>query len=369
MKRTAKAKRWNKTPVQNLVRHESGGYYARLQSGGKDIWRSLKTTLLEVAKSKLHRLLEEERTRTATVAPTSGRMMMREAEALRLRQIDNDTALKPATKHYWRQCLALLFKSWPELREKAVARISRSDCETWAGRLAEKVSPTRFNNTLSALRQLFEVAIEAGARYGDPAETVKRRKVQQKHLDLPALAEFHAWVELLRNRGGRFSKHCADFVELMAYSGTRKTEAAALRWADADFERGELLVRGDAETGTKNWTVRRVPMIAPLRDLLVRMKSERLDVQPSDRIAIVKEAQKGMDQAAKLSRMKRITHHDLRHLFATICIESGVDIPTVSRWLGHKDGGALAMKTYGHLRDEHSQGAAAKVTFGKVGAA
>ena len=28
----------------------------------------------------------------------------------------------------------------------------------------------------------------------------------------------------------------------------------------------------------------------------------------------------------------------------------GVDIPTVSRWLGHKDGGALAMKVYGHLR-------------------
>ena len=50
----------------------------------------------------------------------------------------------------------------------------------------------------------------------------------------------------------------------------------------------------------------------------------------------------------------RVGHHDLRHLFATICIESGVDIPTVSRWLGHQDGGALAMKTYGHLRDEHS---------------
>jgi hypothetical protein len=44
-------------------------------------------------------------------------------------------------------------------------------------------------------------------------------------------------------------------------------------------------------------------------------------------------------------------------------IESGVDIPTLSRWLGHKDGGALAMKTYGHLRDEHSVEMARKVTF------
>ena len=48
------------------------------------------------------------------------------------------------------------------------------------------------------------------------------------------------------------------------------------------------------------------------------------------------------------------THHDLRHPFATRCIESGMDIPTVSRWLGHKDGGALAMKTYSHLRREDS---------------
>ncbi len=58
-------------------------------------------------------------------------------------------------------------------------------------------------------------------------------------------------------------------------------------------------------------------------------------------------------------------HHDLRHLFATRCIGAGVDIPTVSRWLGHKDGGALAMKVYGHFRDQHSVAMAQKVTFSK----
>ncbi|MDI1319392.1 MAG: tyrosine-type recombinase/integrase [bacterium] len=61
--------------------------------------------------------------------------------------------------------------------------------------------------------------------------------------------------------------------------------------------------------------------------------------------------------------LKPINHNDLRHLFATRCIESGVDIPTVSRWLGYSDGGALAMKTYGHLRQEHSAAQAAKVLF------
>ena len=75
-----------------------------------------------------------------------------------------------------------------------------------------------------------------------------------------------------------------------------------------------------------------------------------------------------MDSAAKKIGMTRITHHDLRHFFATVSIESGVDIPTVSRWLGHKDGGALAMRTYGHLRREHSVAQAQKVSFEPVAA-
>jgi len=75
------------------------------------------------------------------------------------------------------------------------------------------------------------------------------------------------------------------------------------------------------------------------------------------------ECQKSIDRAAKLTGAKRIARHDLRRLFATRCVESGVDIPTVSRWLGHQDGGALCMKTYGHLRDQHSTTEAKKVAF------
>ena len=56
-------------------------------------------------------------------------------------------------------------------------------------------------------------------------------------------------------------------------------------------------------------------------------------------------------------------HHEFRHLLATRVAESGLDIPTASRWLGHQDGGALCMKTYGHLRDEHSTNEAMKVSF------
>jgi integrase len=94
-----------------------------------------------------------------------------------------------------------------------------------------------------------------------------------------------------------------------------------------------------------------------------RMRSERPEEPLDAKVFRVGECQKALDRACKKVGTDRITHHDLRHLFATRCIESGVDIPTVSRWLGHKDGGALAMKTYGHLRREHSIAQAQRVTF------
>jgi len=75
---------------------------------------------------------------------------------------------------------------------------------------------------------------------------------------------------------------------------------------------------------------------------------------------------KSIATACKKFRIPRFTHHDLRHLFATRCIESAVDIPTISRWLARKDGGALAMKTYGHLRDQHSTNMAQKVVFSEA---
>ena len=94
----------------------------------------------------------------------------------------------------------------------------------------------------------------------------------------------------------------------------------------------------------------------------LRLK-EDLGTVNKERILQVSRGHVSLERACREIGIPRLTHHDFRHLFATRCIESGVDIPTVSRWLGHKDGGALAMKTYGHLRNEHSQAMAQKVKF------
>ncbi|MGH7977491.1 MAG: site-specific integrase, partial [Limisphaerales bacterium] len=181
--------------------------------------------------------------------------------------------------------------------------------------------------------------------------------------------QFEKLVEEIRNSGSGFAKSSAELVQFLACGGFRKSEAANIAWVDCDFKRGKIIVKGDPETGLKARRVgeyREVPMIPDMRKLLTQIQSDRPDEPQTEKVMRVFECKKSITTACKKLGIPRFTHHDLRHLFATRCIESGVDIPTVSRWLGHKDGGALAMKTYGHLRDEHSTNMAQKVTYLEV---
>jgi integrase len=246
--------------------------------------------------------------------------------------------------------------------------LATTDCKKWASTYAKTASPTNYNNTVALLRHVLNVAIEAGVIYGNPSAALKRAAIRAKKIALPSTDKFNTLIAEMRAGHSRHSRSCADFALGLAVTGMRKSEANALEWRDIDFEDGEVVVRGDAETGTKNWELRRVPLIPDARALFERMRAERADEPLDAKVFAVRESQKALDRACKTVGIDRITHHDLRHLFATRCIESGVDIPTVSRWLGHKDGGALAMRTYGHLRREHSIAQAQKVSFAAVGA-
>lgn len=365
----AAAKEWQKTSYANLIRYvPSRTYFARVRVAGKLIRRSLKTDVLTVAKLRLADLEKAERHAAKTQERTSqGRMTFAAALDLLRQQVGTTTLLKPSTKRYQSEIAAALIKSWPGLEQRAVQEISDLECKTWAAKFSGSYSPTRYNAAVGLLRSVFATAIEAGASYRNPATAIKRASVRVKVPNLPGTDQFERFLAEVENGGGGKSRECAEMVRFLAYGGFRISEARNITWADCNFDKGEIVVRGDPETGTKNWSIRRVPMIADMRDFLETARAARSGEPPEAPILRVSECPDAMNRAAKVVGMPRLTHHDLRHLFATRCIESGVDIPTVARWLGHKDGGALAMRTYGHLRDEHSVNMARKVSFSKHG--
>ena len=364
MKPCKSTKTWQKTRKPNLLRHKSGRYYARAFASGKEVWKSLKTSHFSVAQAKLAEFLKEHRERVSN-GSGEGSAKMTFGEALKIHQQNqaDDVTIKPTTRHYWNQIFAALLKSWRGLAEREIRRITKTDCKEWARAFRKVASSTRYNNTLSGLRHVFDVAKEAGIIYSNPAEKLERVPVRPKQLTLPSGEQFLQIVDAVEYAGAWCSRDCADFLRGLAFTGLRKGEAAQVEWRDLEFDVGEIIVRGDAETATKNWDVRRVPLIPDARALFERMRSESSGESLDAKVFRVGECQKSLDRACKKVGADRITHHDLRHLFATRCIESGVDIPTVSRWLGHKDGGALAMKTYGHLRREHSIAQAQRVSF------
>jgi integrase len=369
IKQCKSKKTWARTGHRNLLKHQqSGNYYARTFAGGKEIWKSLKTSHRSVAEARLAEFVKDHRKRIGNGGENSAKMTFEQATKIHLQNLDHNPRLKPRTRDYWRERLVALTKSWEGLNETEVRKITQSDCKRWAGKYATKASPTNYNNTIALLRQVLSCAVDAGVIYANSAAGLKRVTIRSKEIVLPSTDKFNALIVEMRNGHGRDSRNCADFAAGLAFTGCRLSEANALQWRDIDFAAGEIVVRGDSKTGTKNWELRRVPLIPDAQVLFKQMRSERADESLDAKVFRVGECQKALNRACEKVGAGRITHHDLRHLFATRCIESGVDIPTVSRWLGHKDGGALAMKTYGHLRREHSIAQAQRVTFAPIAA-
>src|SRR5215204_2029251 len=116
VKQCKPTKTWEKTRLQNLVRHKSGSYYARAFAGGKEVWKSLKTSHFSVAQARLLEFLREHRERVSnTNGEVSAKMTFGEAARIHLRNLDDNLGLKSRTRDYWREVLAALLKSWPAL--------------------------------------------------------------------------------------------------------------------------------------------------------------------------------------------------------------------------------------------------------------
>jgi integrase len=347
---------WTKAPVANLVRYEpSGIYFARAKVRGKPVRKSLDTNILSVAKLRLADVINAEH---RAVAPSQtkivGKMTFGDALAIFRERQKHATDIKASTQRYNERAAIDLLKTWPDLKLMDVKRITKFDCLEWRARFGKMYAPTVINGTLSVLRRVLDIAVDSGARYDNPAKAkdVKRARVRRKELQLPEPDQFLALVKTVRMTGSRDSGNCGDAIEFFSYTGTRLSEAAKIYGRDCSFLKNEIIIRGDLLTGTKNWEIRRVPMIPEVRKLLERLKKEHGEREFLDNPVLkVRKFNRSLKNACKKLGLYHLTHHDLRHLFATRCIESSVDIPTVAKWLGHKDGGVLAMQTYGHLAE------------------
>jgi len=337
-------------------------YYALVKRGRKQFRRSLKTTDRTLAARKLADLRKKIANLTLSGAGSTS------FDAVANSWLDTRRhALKPKTIRRRQVCIKGLTHF---LNVVPIRNVSSAQCEKWLERRGNKQSASSFVQELDTLKLILDYAMSKGLLLDNPARAIQRRKVVTKRITVPSREQFKQIVTAIRDTDGEFGIHGkggdgADLVELLAYSGCRLKEATSICWRDVDLDHDRLVVTG-GEEGTKNHESRTIPITSALRSLLLRLKAQRKNIQPTDTVSQINDAKKCLQTACRNLGLPHFTHHDFRHFFATTCIESGVDIPTISRWLGHKDGGALAMKTYGHLRDEHSLAMSKRVVFEPV---
>ncbi len=168
-------------------------------------------------------------------------------------------------------------------------------------------------------------------------------------------------------------------MRLMAFSGARRNEALGLEWADVDFENGQLHLRRQITRrgieDLKNREQRTVDfnleLQAHLLDMMDRFRGISQWLFPSPQRGNKDIPAKSFQESLKMVRaragMPSFGFHDCRHHFISMCVMSGIDFMTIAAWVGHKDGGVLIGKVYGHLANEHRKAMAERLMFGNLG--
>lgn len=349
---------WAKTPTPNLVKHTpSGTYYLRARVGKKNAVReSLKTDNYAVARVRLSNRLEQMR---REAPPKSGAAPTALWDALRMvwAKADADPRLKPTTRHTYGSFFVLLKPgALNAVPLTPFHKLTEEEVLNWWKQTSAKYSASSANFMRMIVRRALKLAQESGSLSRKFDVSFRRMRIPRTRLKPVTREQFLALVtgvEVMPN-----GKAAREWIEFVAYSGMRPEEANQVLWEHVGPDFIEIT---GGELGTKNHETRRVPILDPMRDLLVRIQART--GRTSGRVLSIRHPRKLFIEGCEKAGIPRMRRYDLRHLFATRCNESGVDIPTIAKWLGHKDGGALAMRTYVHPDDAHERQAAAKVKF------
>jgi len=338
---------------------ESGVYYAILKRAGKQIKRSLKTIDHALARRRLRELegravhLQRGEDGKVTFADLGQRWL---ASA--------GVGRKESTLDWMTRVVLSLGKHLGTLPVRAV---SKTVVETWAATRKPDVSARTYNYERAVLVRVLELAVRDGVILDNPARVLPVLKQPKHRIVIPTREQFKTLVAGVRALRAN-ATDSANLCELLAYSGCRMTEGTAMTWGDVDFKARQFTVTG-GERGTKNHEVRVVPLFPALERFLLALR-DSLPQPPasSDRIVKIASAKTAINTACRETGLPHFSHHTLRHFFCSNAIEAGVDFKAIAAWLGHKDGGLLVAKTYGHLRDEHSAAMAQRMTFNMSGA-
>jgi integrase len=268
----------------------------------------------------------------------------------------------------------------------------------------------RSNSYLKAAKQLFsslfDSAVADGLCRSNPArdKTAKPQK-GNKPKERKLSKQQREWIETL----------CTDHrawpaVMTMLYAGVRPQEMKAIDIdRDVDFQNDILTVRETAhidpdnaqkyaytEEGKTDWSNRQIPLFPPLKQALKGKHGYLITSAHGERVTIqtwktawesycfcmetaingiqkrwygrTKEHKKILEAGGKLPEWIDfdIVPYTLRHAFCVMCRDSGVEMNTCRRWMGHADA-KMILKVYDSVSEDRSEQEREKVEKRLIG--
>lgn len=209
-------------------------------------------------------------------------------------------------------------------------------------------------NQLMVIRLILEHACEQGYIDINPAVHVKVPKGLAKE---PRRFPTDEEISIVKKS---LDKTFGLFFYLVLYSGCRRGEALALKWGDIDFDKKEVHITKSVYY-TPEPTIKKPKSDAGNRSvvLLDRLAAVLLPLKgPGDVLLFSNNGNYHNNSAVDKLMQKyynetgiHVTPHCLRHGFATMLFEAGIDVKTAQYFLGHAQA-STTLDIYTHLREQ-----------------
>ena len=230
-------------------------------------------------------------------------------------------------------------------------RVERKESE----KQPEGLSAKTVRNINQVISSAMDLAVAQKIITESPTNACELPKVEHREMQTVAVEQLSAFL----NEAKRSGVYEMYYIELA--TGLRRGELLGLKWQDIDWKNGIIKVRRqvarvdgqiiEAPLKTRN-SYRAVTISQQAIEVLKQQKAKTNDqyVFPSPNGGPISPDSVNNMLKRVLARagIPKVRFHDLRHTFATIALQNGVDIKTVSGMLGHFSAG-FTLDTYAHV--------------------
>ena len=230
------------------------------------------------------------------------------------------------------------------------------------------LAPKTVRNIHQMIGSAYNLAMEQKLVSKNPTQGCALPKVEHKEMKTLTADQLSAFFQEARDSG------VYELYYLDLATGLRRGELLGLKWTDVDLDRGVLKIQRaisrqngkvvEAPLKTKN-AYRTLPLSADAISVLKMQKckvnsSEWVFPSPTGGPMSPDSVLHMLQRVLKRAGLPRIRFHDLRHTFATLALENGMDVKTLSAMLGHVSA-VTTLDIYTHITGDMQRAAAASI--------